>query len=96
MTFAVSMALGATLLEPLGAEGGTFILVGETTTFKTTTARVSQSVFRRAEPNDLASLDVTKRGRDCAGHSVGATAADGLGFTGRAARPGSSAEGFWR
>ena len=64
MTFAVSMALGATLLEPISAEGGTFILVGETTTFKTTTARVSQSVFGRAEPNDLASLDVTKRGRE--------------------------------
>ena len=64
MTFAVSMALGATLLQPISGEGGTFILVGETTTFKTTTARVSQSVFGRAEPNDLASLDVTKRGRE--------------------------------
>jgi hypothetical protein len=64
LTFAASMAFGAILLEPLGAEGGTFSLVGETTTFKTTTARVSQSVFGRAEPNDLATLDVTKRGRE--------------------------------
>ncbi len=64
LTFAASMAFGATLLEPLGAEGGTFSLVGDTTTFKTTTARVAQSVFGRAEPNDLATLDVTKRGRE--------------------------------
>ena len=64
LTFAASMAFGAILLEPLGAEGGTFSLVGDTTTFKTTTARVAQSVFGRAEPNDLATLDVTKRGRE--------------------------------
>jgi putative DNA primase/helicase len=64
LTFVTSLAFGATLLEPLGAEGGTFSLVGETTTFKTTTARAGQSVFGRAEPNDLASLDVTKRGRE--------------------------------
>jgi putative DNA primase/helicase len=70
LTFVASLAFGAIFLEPLGAEGGTFNLVGETTTFKTTTARVGQSVFGRADANDLASLDVTKRGREelCASH----------------------------
>jgi hypothetical protein len=70
LTYAASIPFGAALLKPLGIEGGVKNLVGESTTGKTTAARVGQSVLGRADPNDLTTLDLTKRGGEelCESH----------------------------
>ncbi len=78
LTFGVSLACGAIIAEPLGVEGGIFGLQGETTTFKSTVARGSQSVCGRAQPKDLASLALTPRAREelCASRSNSLVVAD--------------------
>lgn len=70
LTFAACLPFGAPLLKRLGIEGCVMNTVGETTTGKTTLARVGQSASGRADANDLATLDLTKRGGEelCQNH----------------------------
>lgn len=61
ITFVCSLPFGAALLKLLDIEGGTFVLVGESSGGKTTAARCGQSVTGRAQSTDVITLSVTDR-----------------------------------
>lgn len=82
LTFAIALAYAAPLIKLLGEqEGMLFQLTGESSTGKSLSARVCQSVFGRTQPKDIATFDTTPRRLEelCASRSDLVTIIDELG-----------------
>lgn len=70
LTFAVSVAYGAPLLHLLAEdEGATFHLAGPSSTGKSLSGRVCESMIGRARKSDLPTYDMTARSLEEFGHS---------------------------